>query len=58
MQNKIRNHKFVEELYKDSDGWWVILKDGYNYQGQCSLRENTLIRLCQCLKFVKQGNPW
>lgn len=58
MQNKIRKHKLVSELYADSDGWWIVLKDGYNYEGQCSIRENTLTRLYQCLKFVKQGNPW
>lgn len=58
MRKKIMNHIAVEELYYDSDGWWIVLKDGYNYEGQCSIRENTLTRLVSCLQNIKVGEPY
>ena len=58
MKKKILSHFAVEELYYDSDGWWIVLKDGYNYCGQCSIRENTLTRLASYLQFIKVGDPY
>lgn len=58
MKKRILSHKAVEELYKDSDGWWMVLKDGFNYQGLCAIREDTLTRLVGILSLIKVGNPY
>lgn len=58
MKKKIQQHVAVEELYRDSDGWWVVLKDGYNYLGCCSFRQNTLTSIKDSLSQIKIGNPY
>jgi hypothetical protein len=58
MKQKITNHEAVEELYKDLDGWWIVLKDGYNYEGCVSIHEPTLTRLADKLSCIKIGNPY
>jgi len=58
MKSKIISHIAVEELYSDQDGWWIVLKDGYNYFGCCSFREDSLRRLYDSLSQVKIGNPY
>ena len=58
MKKKIQQHVAVEELYRDSDGWWVVLKDGYNYFGCCAIRQDTLTSLYGSLSQIKIGNPY
>jgi hypothetical protein len=58
MKKRILNHPAVEELYHDGDGYWIVLKDGYNHEGCCSIRENTLTRLASRLQYIKVGSPY
>jgi len=58
MKHKIENHYAVEELYHDQDGFWAVLKDGFNYFGCCAIREDSLSRLWQSLQQVKVGDPY
>jgi hypothetical protein len=58
MKAKIQKHKAVEELYSDSDGWWAVLKDGYNYFGCSSIRQDTLTKLYNSLSQIKVGEPY
>jgi hypothetical protein len=39
MKKKILTHKAVEEFYHDSDGYWVVLKDGYEWFGSTCVHE-------------------
>lgn len=52
MFEKIKNHFAVEEIYKDSDGYWVILKNGFEWFGGCSIHEYTLTRCYSQLKSI------
>lgn len=52
MQKKILKHKAVEELYKDNDGWWIVLKDGYEWYGCASIHEYTLARCWEALQSI------
>jgi len=58
MKHKIQQHDAVEELYRDCDGWWAVLKDGYNYFGCCAIRQDTLTSLYGSLSQIKIGNPY
>jgi len=42
MKKKILTHKAVEEFYHDSDGYWVVLKDGYEWFGSTCVHEYTM----------------
>lgn len=48
--------KYAKEFYKDQDGYWLILKDGY----ACGVDENhvvngeTVSQIMQALKEVKK----
>jgi hypothetical protein len=51
--DKILADTRVSDLWKDSDGWWCILKDGYEYEPQSqTLHEYTLSAIKECLKYV------
>jgi hypothetical protein len=52
MEKKILKHKAVEDIYKDSDGWWVSLKDGYEWFGGVTIHEYTLTRCWSALKSI------
>jgi hypothetical protein len=52
MYEKIKKHFAVEQIYKDSDGWWVILNDGYEFFGCVSIHEYTLTRCWSALKSI------
>jgi hypothetical protein len=54
---RIKKHKAVEDLYRDCDGYWVVLKDGYNYFNACTFREDTLTGLLRNLKLIEEGSP-
>lgn len=53
-REKISKHKAVEQYWEDSDGHWVILKDGFtNYDGASGIREDTITLLYQSLSQVR-----
>ena len=55
--DKILADTRVSDLWKDSDGWWCILKDGYEYEPQSqTLHEYTLSAIKECLKYVYKCN--
>jgi murein L,D-transpeptidase YafK len=58
MKKQIEQHKLVEEVYQDSDGWWAVLKDGYNYFGCSSIRQDTLTKLKSSLSQITIGKPY
>jgi hypothetical protein len=58
MKKKIEQHFAIEELYCDSDGWWAVLRDGYNYNGSCAIRQDTIKRIYESLPEIKIGNPY
>lgn len=33
--------KIIEQIWKDSDGWWAILKQGWTIDGATGVREDT-----------------
>lgn len=52
MTKQILKHKAVENLYKDNDGYWVDLKDGYEWFGCVSIHEYTLKSIWNALKSI------
>jgi hypothetical protein len=54
MTKRILKHNAVQELYKDGDGYWVVLKDGYEWFGCVSIHEYTLTRICNALKLINK----
>ena len=46
---------FVKEVYKDSDGYWIRLKDGYIFDSSDSHVEHT-DTLKELLQFCKKDN--
>jgi hypothetical protein len=51
LAEKISKHPLVEELYKDSDGWWANLVDGYVCSGCVAIHETSLSRIWESLRF-------
>jgi len=52
MKEKIMQHIAVEQFYQDSDGYWVVLKDGYEWFGCVSIHEYTLKAVWNSLKDI------
>lgn len=50
LTEKISNHPLVEELYRDSDGYWANLIDGYVCNGACAIHEYTLTNVWHSLR--------
>lgn len=44
----------MQEIYKDSDGWWVILADGWTIGDSVGCREDTKAALLKRIKSAKQ----
>lgn len=58
MKKKIIKHDAVEEFYEDNDGYWVVLKDGYEWFGATCIHEYTISDVwnsLQSLTKTKQG---
>ena len=51
---KIKRHFAVESYYEDCDGHWVMLNDGYTYDGCVAIHQLTLTRLLLSLRELKQ----
>lgn len=56
MKKKILQHIAVEQFYEDSDGYWVILKNGYEWYGVTCIHEDTLHRVWEMLKSITKVN--
>jgi hypothetical protein len=54
MKKKIEKHFATEEFYKDSDGYWVVLKTGYTYFGCEVVHELTLKRIWFALTSIEK----
>ena len=50
---KIKQDVRVDSVYKDSDGWWLILKDGYNWMSGQIIHEYTIKDLYESLRIVR-----
>lgn len=51
VQIKIESHPAVEELYKDEDGYWANLKEGYTWNGCVAIHQYTLSRIWHSLRY-------
>lgn len=40
----------ISEIWKDSDGWWALLKDGWEIDGCVGVREDTKKALLDRIK--------
>ena len=55
--DKISADPRVADIYKDSDGWWVTLKDGYECDPESQIiHEYSLSAIKECLKYVSKCN--
>ena len=50
MKKKILQHTAVEQFYQDSDGYWIVLKDGYEWFGSTCVHEYALNDVWQSLQ--------
>lgn len=55
MKKKIIQHFATEEFYKDSDGYWLVLKTGYSYFGCSVIHAETLKRVWTDLKQITKN---
>jgi len=59
---KLKSDPRVEEIWYEGadwdngEGWWLSLKDGYNWYEQCSIHERNLTTLAEALRQVKVGD--
>ena len=52
---KISQDPRVVSIEKDNDGWWVLLKEGYEGDPGCQIiHEYTLKDIKDCLKYVTE----
>ena len=53
---KILSDTRVEDIFKDCDGWWLTLKEGYEYDpGSQTIHEYSLSAIKECLKYVSES---
>lgn len=45
----------IDQIWKDDDGWWAILKPGWTVDGATGVREDTKKLLMQRIKDAKKG---
>ena len=50
--------RVTEVRDEGSDGYWVDLVRGYNFEGQCSLRGETVREVLDLMRLVEQGDPY
>ena len=57
---KIKAHEAVQDVFRDSDGWWVWLyTDWVNPELECSqIHEQTLTGCLSVLRGVKRRDQW
>ena len=56
MKKKILQHKAVEQFYQDSDGYWVVLRDGFEWFGATCVHEYTLKDVWESLQSLTKTN--
>lgn len=44
----------IDQIYRDDDGWWVILKGGWTIDDCIGAREDTKAKLLSRIKEAKQ----
>lgn len=54
MKSAIKDKPAIKEIYHDSDGWWVILRDGWTIDDCVGWREDTKRALMRRLKDAKR----
>lgn len=55
--DKIASDPRVEEVYQDSDGIWVDLAPGYNFEDCSSIRRDTVKDVMADFARVEEGEP-
>lgn len=43
----------IKEIFKDDDGWWLVLKNGWSIDDSITCREDTRKKLMARLKDAK-----
>lgn len=56
MIEKIQNNPMVYEIYKDTDGYWVTLKEEFHWFHGQIMHEYTLRDMMSALKSVEPVN--
>lgn len=54
---RLPNGKAVKKLWRDEDGWWVILKEGYvntGYDNAHTVNGETIAQLIEAMKEVRR----
>ncbi len=53
----MNKENIIHEIWKDSDGWWAILKQGWTVDGCAGLREDSKRKLMQRIKTEARQSP-
>tara|TARA_R100000664_G_C2745889_1_gene133664 strand:+ start:916 stop:1104 length:189 start_codon:yes stop_codon:yes gene_type:complete len=51
----IKKDKRIESYYKDLDGYWLVLKDGYNWDGCGTIHEDTIKEVLKQIPNIEKG---
>ncbi len=54
--NKIvKNDNRIESYTKDIDGYWIYLKEGYNWSGCGTIHEDTIKEVLKQISYIEKG---
>jgi len=54
----IENDPRVDQFYSDSDGWWILLYEPFQWFGGQIMHEYSIRQLCSALNYdVEEGKP-
>lgn len=51
-------HDRVSEIYQDDDGWWCDFAEGWVWNGQTGVREDTKSRLIATIRDAAKGEEF